>query len=64
MGTGREGWETESGKEGGRQTTQERQRDRVWREGGRDRRDSERELAKMSLKKTCTAYILWKGREI
>ena len=60
LGTGREGWGTESGKKGGRQRTREGERDRVWREGGRD---SERERAKARVQRTCTACILWKGRE-
>jgi len=36
LGTGREGRGTEVGKEGGRQITLERDRNIVWRKGGRD----------------------------
>jgi len=60
LGTGREGRGTEVGKEGGRQRTLERDRDIVWRKGGRD---AGRERSKASVKNTCTTCALWKWRE-
>ena len=59
MGTRREGRGTEAGKrEGDRERV--REREIVWREGGRD---SRREWTKERVKEICTACILWKGRE-
>jgi len=60
LGTGKEGRGTEVGKEGGRQRILERDRDIVWRKGGRD---TGRERSKARVKNTCTVCALWKRRE-